>query len=72
MPYFDWALNEECNQYSECTAYSPFIAANKLVLNVEYSGSVSASTGFCPADRAQSISGMKKSLDLGVARTVCP
>eukprot|EP00884_Botryococcus_braunii_P012015 jgi/Botrbrau1/20814/Bobra.0156s0042.1 len=33
---FDFAVVEECFRYNECTAYSPFIAADKAVLEVEY------------------------------------
>ncbi len=35
-PYFDFAVNEQCNQYEECDYYTPFIDANKAVLNTEY------------------------------------
>lgn len=45
QPYFDWALNEQCNQYSECTALNSFISAGKAVFNCEYSGSA---TTVCP------------------------
>lgn len=36
---FDWALNEQCYEYSECDAYTQsgsFIPANKAVFDVEY------------------------------------
>jgi len=33
---FDWALNEECEQFGECTALQPFIAAGKAVFHCEY------------------------------------
>jgi len=36
-PYFDFAVNEQCNAYSECDLLQPFIDANKPVLNAEYS-----------------------------------
>jgi hypothetical protein len=36
-PYFDWALTEQCWEYDECANFrDSFVAANKLVLNVEY------------------------------------
>ena len=35
-PAFDWALNEECLSYDECTELAPFVAANKAVFHVEY------------------------------------
>jgi hypothetical protein len=36
---FDWALNEQCYEYSECTVYTQagsFLSANKAVFDVEY------------------------------------
>jgi hypothetical protein len=33
---FDWALVEQCFQYSECTAYGQFVSAGKAVFDVEY------------------------------------
>lgn len=36
LPYFDWALNEQCFQYEECELLLPFIEAGKAVFGVEY------------------------------------
>ncbi len=36
LPFFDWALNEECFTYRECDLLIPFIAAGKAVFGVEY------------------------------------
>lgn len=33
---FDFAVVEQCYQYSECSNYDPFIRANKAVLIAEY------------------------------------
>ncbi|GAB7544244.1 endo alpha-1,4 polygalactosaminidase [Cupriavidus sp. 8B] len=33
---FDFAVNEQCFQYSECASYKPFTAQGKAVFNVEY------------------------------------
>jgi len=35
-PYFDFALNEQCNAYNECDLLQPFIDNNKPVFNTEY------------------------------------
>jgi len=35
-PSFDFALNEQCNQYKECAGYSVFTGQNKPVFNAEY------------------------------------
>ena len=60
-PYFDGALNEQCNQYNECSNFEPYLAAGKPVLNAEYSLSTSS---FCPADNAAGIMGARFSLEL--------
>ena len=38
LPFFDFAIVEQCIQYSECSTYSPFVAAGKSVLVSEYQG----------------------------------
>ncbi|VVE45338.1 endo alpha-1,4 polygalactosaminidase [Pandoraea capi] len=35
-PWFDFAVNEECNGHKECEGYAVFTAKNKPVLNAEY------------------------------------
>ena len=35
-PWFDWALNEECMSYNECSVLQPFLDSNKAVFHVEY------------------------------------
>jgi hypothetical protein len=65
---FDWALNEECFHYSECGGYSAFVAQNKAVLGVEYTGSTST---FCPQANAANYDWLKKDLDLTATRTAC-
>jgi hypothetical protein len=59
-PVFDWALNEQCNQYSECDTENVFVRSNKAVFNAEYSGD----TGFCSADVAEHVNGARFGLDL--------
>ena len=61
QPYFDGALNEQCNQYKECSNFGPYLAAGKPVLNIEYSLSTSS---FCPADNAAGIMGARVSPEL--------
>jgi len=36
VEYFDFAVNEQCFQYSECDLLEPFIDQGKAVLNAEY------------------------------------
>ena len=68
QPSFDFAVNEECMQYGECPVLSVFITANKPVLHVEYDLAPGA---FCSTARKLGFSSMRKSLDLGAARTPC-
>lgn len=35
-PFFDMAVNEQCNQYRECGGYAVFTSKNKPVFNAEY------------------------------------
>ena len=59
--YFDGALDEQCNQYHECSSFQPYLAAGKPVLNAEYS---LATSSFCAADNAAGIMGARYSLEL--------
>lgn len=58
---FDWALNEQCNQYSECGGYSTFISQNKAVFNAEYQGTPST---FCPVMNSANIDSVLYALNL--------
>lgn len=60
-PYFDWALNEQCKEYSECNSLTSFISAGKAVFNTEYSGSASS---LCPYMVGIKFSSLLKSLSL--------
>lgn len=57
VPFFDFAINEQCFQYEECEKYKPFLNANKAVLNVEYSLNPS---DFCPKAISLHINSIKK------------
>jgi len=59
--HFDGALSEQCNQYKECAAYQPYLAAGKPVLNAEYKLGPAA---FCAADNAAGIMGARFRLNL--------
>ena len=59
-PYFDGALDEQCNQYSECNTEKVFTDADKAVFNAEYG----SSTSFCAADIAEHINGVRFSVNL--------
>ena len=68
LPFFDWALNEECFQYEECDTLLPFIQAGKAVFEVEYGTPTSQ---FCPQANAMNFNAMRKHLDLDAFREPC-
>ncbi len=65
---FDFAINEQCVAYSECTALRPFVERGKAILHVEYDLATSA---FCPVTKPLGFSSMRKRYDLKVWRQPC-
>lgn len=65
----DFAVNEECAKYRECSALSVFIAAGKPVFHVEYE---LPPTAFCPVTKPLGFSSIGKPPALGAQRTTCP
>jgi hypothetical protein len=60
--YFDYAVNEQCQQYNECTGYTAnFINAGKAVFQVEYK---LATSNFCTSANTANRNAIKKSLNL--------
>jgi hypothetical protein len=68
QPYFDYALDEQCFQYSECGKLHPFVAAHKAVFEVEYDLQTS---NFCSRANADGFMSMRKGINLGAARQAC-
>jgi hypothetical protein len=60
-PYFDGALDEQCNEYSECSSFQAYLSAGKPVLNAEYGLATSA---FCAPDNSTGIMGARFGLEL--------
>lgn len=69
LPDFDFAVNEQCAEFSECDALKPFIAAGKPVFHVEYNLPLGA---FCQQTTALGFSSMRKNLSLDTPRWPCP
>lgn len=66
---FDWAVDEQCFQYHECSnLQSFFVVNNKAVFEVEYSLSTSS---FCPQANSMNFNSMKKKLSLDAYRAPC-
>lgn len=60
--YFDYAVNEQCQQYNECGAYATnFTGHGKAVFQVEYKLGL---TKFCPQANAENRNAIKKTYDL--------
>ncbi len=70
VSHFDFALNEECFKYSECSSLGAFVRAGKAVLQVEYGGSSLASS-VCSKANAQNFDTLVKRLDLDAWRIAC-
>jgi hypothetical protein len=68
LPYFDWALNEECFQYDECEPFLAFVEAGKAVFGVEYTGDPQ---DFCLWANAMNFDWLKKGLELDASRVAC-
>jgi hypothetical protein len=67
-PHFDFAVLEQCFQYSECGKARRFVAAGKPVLDVEYSLSRDR---FCDRARELGFAAMRKKRSLKAWRRPC-
>ncbi len=67
-PYFDFAINEQCRQYRECSAYRPFLRAGKAVLHAEYR---LTRPRFCATGRRLGLSSIRKHPGLRAWRRAC-
>jgi hypothetical protein len=65
---FDWALDEQCWEYSECSLLAPFVARGRAVFGVEYTGDPAV---FCPPLNALGYSWLKKRIELDAWRIDC-
>ena len=68
LPYFDWALNEQCFEYEECETLLPFIEAGKSVFHVEYE---LRAAEFCERAKALQFNSMRKRWELDAWREPC-
>jgi len=68
LPYFDFALDEQCFQYHECDKLTPFVDAGKAVFGVEYHLDPG---DFCPDANAMDFNFLKKKLSLRAWRVAC-
>ena len=67
--HFDFAINEQCNQYSECAEYEDFFIANgKAVFQIEYE---LPRQSFCPSMNNDGFDSQLMSLNLDGGRQPC-
>lgn len=73
LPWFDWALNEECAAYDECDRYRVFTGAGRAVFHVEYvdrwEEAEALAARVCGA--GEDLSTLIKTWDLGPERLAC-
>jgi hypothetical protein len=69
VSHFDWALNEQCVQYNECSMLSPFISAGKAVFHAEYKPATTSSV--CSKTKPLKLSSMIKNLNLDAWFDAC-
>jgi len=69
QPKFDWALVEQCAEFSECDSYKPFTANGKAVFQVEYKKAKAAT---CKAAQALKFDVKFYTKALSGGGTVCP
>ncbi len=72
LPYFDWALTEDCFDQEWCEEMQPFIVAGKPVFAAEYTDTGMTTDQFCPAAAAMRISAILKNRDLDAWMEACP
>jgi hypothetical protein len=66
---FDAAVNEQCVQYSECTAYRPFVRMHKPVWVLEYKTSYAKA---CSVTKTERLHVQRKRVALDAWRQACP
>jgi hypothetical protein len=67
-PHFDYALDEQCFQYTECQKLRPFVAHHKAVFEVEYQLPTSR---FCAQANRDGFMSMRTDLNLDGKRQEC-
>ena len=75
LPYFDWALTEDCFSGEWCDELSPFIEAGKPVFAAEYTDEIAYETfltGVCPQASSLGFYVFLKNRNLDAYRDECP
>jgi len=71
LPYYDWALTEDCFEGNWCEELLPFIQAGKPVFAAEYTDTDITLAEFCPLAREMNLSAILKNRELDSFREDC-
>jgi hypothetical protein len=71
LPYFDWALTEDCFDQGWCDQVVPFVNAGKAVFAAEYTDTGMTLARFCPQANALNFNAILKHRDLDAWRQAC-
>ncbi len=71
LPYFDWALTEDCFAEEWCADMLPFIAAGKPVFAAEYTDTGITTGQFCDRAQAMNFNAILKNRDLDAWQESC-
>jgi len=72
LPYYDWALTEDCFDQDWCEEMLPFIQAGKPVFAAEYTDTGISLGNFCSQAEEMDISAILKNRGLDAFREACP
>lgn len=71
LPYFDWALTEDCFDQGWCDQVKPFVAAGKAVFAAEYTDTGLTPADFCPQANQMNFNAILKHRELDAWRQAC-
>ncbi len=71
LPYFDWALTEDCFAQEWCEEMLPFIETGKPVFAAEYTDTGITTDQFCPQAQEMNISVILKNRELDAWLELC-
>ncbi len=71
VPYFDWAMTEDCFDEGWCSKMRPFAASNKAVFAAEYTDTGATPARFCSKARSLHFDAILKKRNLGAWRRGC-
>ena len=71
VPYYDWAMTEDCFDGGWCKRMRPFVNRDKAVLAAEYTDTGAAREKFCPKARNLRFDAILKKRNLGPWRRGC-